>query len=243
MSHELRTPLVAVIGFAEMLHCQLLGPLGNTKYLEYAGDIQHSGEHLLRLINDILDITKAEAGEIEIRELAMNVHDVMTSVLGSMAPQAARAEVALQMAPVNALLCLRGDSGRVRQILLNLLSNAIKFTKPGGQIQLSASIAGNGDLHLAVNDSGIGIAAEDIPRALAPFGQIDSTLGRKYEGTGIGLPLAQKLLELHGGALQLESELGVGTEAIAVFPAERVNRRADATVPASAWSLAPANNL
>jgi signal transduction histidine kinase len=222
MSHELRTPLNAVIGFAEVLNTEMFGPIGNAKYQEYAADIQKSGQHLLHLINDILDITKAEAGEIEMREEDVPLQEVMATAMASLRPQAMRASVTLSMTPVDPPLALTGDPVRVRQILLNLLSNAVKFTRPGGAVHLEARVAAGGELHVTVTDNGIGIAPEDLPRALSPFGQIDSSLSRKYDGTGIGLPLTKTLLELHGGALRLDSEPGVGTVATAIFPAARV---------------------
>jgi signal transduction histidine kinase len=221
MSHELRTPLNAIIGFSEILGTGLFGPLGDERYKEYATSIHDSGRHLLGLINDILDFSKLDAGHLELEDdeidLAALVHESMRMMQG----QANEAKVALIEEFDEDLPYLRADQRRVRQILLNLLSNATKFTPPGGEIRVSI-LRRDAGVAVAIADTGIGIAAEDIPRALERFGQVDSSLGRKYEGTGLGLPLSKRLAELHGATLDIESRVGIGTTITVAFPAERV---------------------
>jgi signal transduction histidine kinase len=221
MSHELRTPLNAVIGFAEMLKTEPFGPLGHKRYLEYVGDIRDSGTHLLALINDILDLTRLDEGVLTLEEEEIDLHDLIGSAMRMLLGLAAVAEVGLDRSIAPRLPRLLGDKRRLRQVLVNLLSNAVKFTPAGGRITVRAYRAGE-ELALAVEDSGIGIVAEDIPKAFERFGQIDSTLARKYEGTGLGLPLSRRLVELHGGRLILESEPGRGTTVTAFLPQARI---------------------
>ena len=226
MSHELRTPLNAVIGFSEMIRSQVFGPVGNAKYLEYAKDINASGEHLLELINDILDLSKIEAGRLELYEEDVDVGRAIRSCLTLVKERAEAGGVALQRRVPPDLPALRADERKLKQILLNLLSNAVKFTPDGGRITLAAAVGPRRGFVIQVIDSGIGIAADDIATAMAPFGQVDSALSRKYEGTGLGLPLTKALAELHGATLELTSELGAGTTATVRFPAERIVSRA-----------------
>jgi PAS domain S-box-containing protein len=224
MSHELRTPLNAIIGFAEMMEMQVFGDLGNDHYREYIADIHHSGRHLLSLINDILDVSKVEAGKIELRETDVDVADVIGGSVRLVAERAATGQVAIDLDVPQDLPLLFADEGRVKQILLNLLSNAVKFTPPQGTVTVRAR-ADRLAFALEVADTGIGIAAKDIPRAFEPFVQIDSALNRKAEGTGLGLPLSRALVALHGGSLDLVSETGKGTTVRVVFPAVRIIRR------------------
>jgi signal transduction histidine kinase len=221
MSHELRTPLNAIIGFSEMLAAETFGPLGDSRYPDYAHSISASGRHLLDLINDILDFTKLDAGRLELHDEEIDLHELVAGALRMIELEASRAGLAVQVALGEDLPLLRADARRVRQVLLNLLSNAVKFTPRGGEIRLTATRHG-GDLAIVIADTGIGIAAEDIPRALERFGQVDSSLSRKYQGTGLGLPLARRLMELHGGWLALESAVGIGTTVTAGFPGERL---------------------
>jgi signal transduction histidine kinase len=225
MSHELRTPLNAIIGFSEILAAETFGPLGDPHYPDYATSIHDSGRHLLDLINDILDFSKLDAGRLELNEEPIDTHEVIDSALRMIAGEAARAGVALSPpfgeTALGEALPLRADARRVRQVLLNLLSNAVKFTPRGGEIRVAVSRRGAG-LTIAIADTGIGIAAQDIPRALERFGQVDSSLSRKYEGTGLGLPLSKRLMELHGGRLDIESVVGSGTTVTITFPAERL---------------------
>jgi signal transduction histidine kinase len=225
MSHELRTPLNAVIGFAEMMSAETFGPLGSPRYQEYADAIRGSGAHLLALINDILDLSRLDAGQSDLIDEQLDVEEIAETVLTMVAGQAraARVEVSRDIAP--GLPLLRADRRRVKQVLINLLANAVKFTPAGGTVSLSAVKTKDGGLKLAVADTGIGIAKEDIPKALERFGQVDSKLSRRYEGAGLGLPLAKQLMELHGGTLVLESELNVGTTVTVIFPQERLKRR------------------
>ena len=223
MSHELRTPLNAIIGFSEIVAGELFGPIGAPRYVEYAHDIHTSGIHLLSIISDILDLSKIEAGRRELTESAIDLYDAAESSLRLVRGRAENSGVRLVNGIVRgAAPRLLADERAVKQILLNLLSNAVKFTPEGGRVAVGAELRSDGSLAVSVDDTGIGIAPENIPRALAPFSQVDSSLTRRYEGTGLGLPLVKSLIELHGGTLQLESEEGKGTVATIVFPAERV---------------------
>jgi signal transduction histidine kinase len=222
MSHELRTPLNAVIGFSEIMESELLGPLGSSQYKSYAADIHESAQHLLTLINDILDVAKIEAGAHELRDEEVDPYDVVGAVERLVAERAKRADLHLSIDLPEDLPRLRADERKLKQVLLNLMSNAIKFTPEGGRVALAARRGGDGGFVFEVTDTGIGIAAEDIPRAFAPFEQVDSRLSRQFEGTGLGLPLSDGFVKLHGGHLELKSQPGVGTRAIVTLPAERV---------------------
>ncbi|MFZ5789153.1 MAG: sensor histidine kinase [Pseudomonadota bacterium] len=222
MSHELRTPLNAIIGFAEAMEHGIGGAL-NAKHRQYVRDIRESGTHLLRIISDILDLSRLDAGRIDLQEELADPREVIEAALRITRAQAEKAGLRLMIEAAD-LPKLRCDPVRVRQILLNLISNALKFTEPGGEVRIAA-FSRNGQFTIAVSDTGIGIAPEDIPRALEPFGQIDSGLARRYDGTGLGLPLAKRLAECHGGSLHLTSQVGVGTTVSATFPAERVVHR------------------
>ena len=223
MSHELRTPLNAIIGFAEILSNELFGALGNARYLDYAKDIHESGHHLLALINDILDLSKIETGNIEIHEEVIDVYEVIQSCMRLSAERALIAGVDLVTDLTEGFLpALRADKRMVKQIVVNLLSNAIKFTPSGGRIAVTVRHDPDGGCILQIADTGIGIAPENISKALARFGQVDGEFTRKFEGTGLGLPLSQSLVELHGGTLEIESELGAGTTVTVRFPPERV---------------------
>jgi signal transduction histidine kinase len=221
MSHELRTPLNAVIGFSEIMEIETFGPLGSPRYRQYAHDIHASGAHLLALINDILDLAKLDAGQGDLKNDSVDMGMLIGETLRLMMPQARAAEVALRQEVPDSLPLVTADSRRVRQILLNLLSNAVKFTLPGGSVTVRCVVDDNG-LVTSVADTGIGIAAQDIARAFERFGQVDSTLARKYEGSGLGLPLAKDLAELHDGTLTLESAPNVGTTVIFTLPPNRI---------------------
>lgn len=222
MSHELRTPLNAVIGFSEIMESELLGPLGSNQYKSYAADIHESAQHLLTLINDILDVAKIEAGAHELRDEEVDPYDIVGAVERLVAERAGRANLKLEIGLPAKLPHLRADERKLKQVLLNLLSNAIKFTPAQGRVALTARHEADGSFVFEVSDTGIGIAAEDIPRAFAPFEQVDSRLSRQFEGTGLGLPLSEGFVRLHGGRLDLESAPGVGTKAIVRLPADRV---------------------
>ncbi|HEY7688383.1 MAG TPA: PAS domain-containing protein [Dongiaceae bacterium] len=230
MSHELRTPLNAIIGFSEIVLGEVFGPVGNAKYHGYVADIQRSGSHLLELINDILDLSKAEAGLMELNEEGMDVAQMISTTLGMVQLRAEEAGVSLSSDIAAGLPEVIADARKIRQSLLNLTSNAVKFTPQGGQVTVRAHMDGE-SLCIVVEDTGIGIAAGDIPKALAPFGQIDSALSRRHAGTGLGLPLTKRLVEAHGARLHLRSEVGVGTVATIEFPPARLSRP-DEAVPA-----------
>ena len=234
MSHELRTPLNAIIGFAEIIMDEVLGPVGNEKYRDYAKDINDSGQHLLEIINDILDLSKIETGQVALREEEIDVPEVVHGCLKLIGERAKSAGVDLiadfdtETYPV-----LLADRRMLKQILVNLLSNAVKFTPPGGRVTVSAHCDPAAGYTLTIADTGIGIAPDDIPKALARFEQVDARLDRRFEGTGLGLPLSKALVELHGGSLELESEVCVGTTVTIRFPAARVAPRKAATRAAS----------
>jgi len=217
ISHELRTPLNAIIGFSDILQTDLYGPLGDDRYRDYAGDINGSGQHLLSLINDILDLSKAEAGRLELTPERINLDTVIADCRRLIDGRAEAAKLTITGHTRNAATTVWADSRKLKQILLNLLSNAVKFTPPGGTITLTARDQANG-VEIRVADTGIGMSEPDLAVALENFGQVDSDLARCHDGTGLGLPLTRSLVELHGGEFQLESSQGVGTTAIVWLP-------------------------
>lgn len=220
MSHELRTPLNAIIGFSELMDGEPFGALGHPRYKSYSQDIRKAGEHLLSLINDILDISRLEARKAELIESQVALAPLLEEALGMVRSLAQDAGVTLELTSCTGLPLLWADNRRVKQIVLNLLSNAVKFTERGGRVVLGAALK-DGAVEICVRDTGIGIAEEDLPKAFESFGQIDSRLSRKYEGSGLGLPLGRHLAELHGGSLTIESQVGVGTVATVHFPVQR----------------------
>ena len=226
MSHELRTPLNAIIGFSSLLQQEPFGPLGHEKYYEYTKDIHGSGEHLLSLINDILDLSKVESGNAELYEEEIEFARLLESIQIIMKHHVADRRIDFRADLPPDLPPIVGDSRKIKQIVMNVLSNAIKFTQPGGKVSVSASASPENGFVFQVRDTGIGMAEEDIPAAFAKFCQIDSDLNREYEGTGLGLPLARGLAELHGGSIGIESRLGFGTAVTIRFPASRIVRRA-----------------
>ncbi|MDA1089209.1 MAG: PAS-domain containing protein [Proteobacteria bacterium] len=221
MSHELRTPLNSVIGFSSLLMDQATDTAPPPKLLEYLTDINDSGKHLLNLINDILDISRIERGALELEEKDLDVPLLVGSCQRLITDRAYEAGVEFKIDVAKTLPALFADELRIKQILLNLLSNAIKFTHKGGSVTLRAKIDAEGRFELSVTDTGIGIEAKNIKTALSDFGQVDGTLSRKYEGTGLGLPLSKKLAEAHGAELFMESEPGIGTTVSVLFPKER----------------------
>ncbi len=220
-SHELRTPLNAIIGFADMLVGGYVGKL-EAKQAEYVGDIRESGAALLEIINDILDLTKIESGHVQLSEDILKLASTVASAVRLIRSRADAGGLRLSADAPENLPLLRADPRMVKRILLNLLTNAVKFTPPGGEVTVSASVGVDGALRIGVRDTGIGISAEDLPRVIEPFGQVDAALGRRNEGTGIGLSLVRTMSELHGGTVSLDSELGRGTTATVRFPPERV---------------------
>ncbi|HEV2676279.1 MAG TPA: ATP-binding protein [Aliidongia sp.] len=222
MSHELRTPLNAVIGFAELIHGEMLGndAAAYARYREYAGDIRDSGSHLLGLINDILDFSKTEAGELQLIQDPVDLNELIDSAVRMLKPRAERAGILLNTRIPSNLPPVLGDGMRLRQILLNLMSNAIKYTPEAGHVSVSVESTEGGVL-IKVADTGIGIAPEDMSTVLEPFRQIDNDLNRRNPGTGLGLPLTKRLVELHQGVLELESRVGHGTTAVVRLPANQ----------------------
>lgn len=223
MSHELRTPLNAIMGFAQIMKLETFGPVEQPKYQEYFSDILRSSDHLLNVINDILDIAKIEAGKVELDETEVEVTEIFGAAERFVRDNAARAGVSVRIRDPGPLPRLLVDERRLRQVLLNILSNAVKFTPRGGRVEMSAEVADRG-LEIAVRDSGIGMEPAQIAVAMAPFGQVDSGIGRKYDGTGLGLPLSKALTDLHGGRFRLESIPGTGTTVRVWLPPERVIR-------------------
>lgn len=220
MSHEFRTPLNAIIGFSESLLAGYFGSL-NPKQNEYVDDILKSGQHLLQLINDVLDLAKVEAGRMEPHIEPLDPRIAIQDSLEMIRVQAERGGIALSAELPDHLPMLQADERMLRQMLLNLLSNAVKFTLPGGRAWITATVADN-RLQIAVHDTGSGMAQQDIPKALAPFGQVRGVLSREHQGTGLGLPLVKSLAELHAGQLQLVSQPGKGTVATITLPLESV---------------------
>ena len=222
MSHELRTPLNAIIGFSEALEREIYGPLGTDRYKEYAQDINSSGIHLLNIINDILDLSKIEAGRFELVEEEVEMRYLIESVTRIVTPRAEQAGVVLEQWVYDDDLVVKCDERAIKQILINLLSNAVKFSPKKSAVKIHIEPTETA-LRIAVVDQGIGMAAEDIPRALEPFRQVDGALTRNYEGTGLGLPLARRLAELHNGTLTIESTPGEGTSVFVDLPLERID--------------------
>jgi signal transduction histidine kinase len=229
MSHELRTPLNAVIGFSEIIRDAKPGTIGNQTYADYAADIHRAGEHLLSLIEDILDVAKIEAGGFELVEEDVDLRKVTADCLHVLRPLAETAQVALRNDIGAKTPSVHADGRRVKQALLNLLSNAIKFTPEGGEVYVDAGRDEAGAMVVTVRDNGIGMTEEELAKALTPFGQVDSVLSRKHHGTGLGLPLVQSLMTLHDGAMEIESAKGKGTTITLRFPPERTR---------AAWSRA-----
>jgi signal transduction histidine kinase len=222
MSHELRTPLSAIIGFSEMMQREALGPVGSTRYRSYADDINRSGMHLLELVNDLLDLSKIEAGKMELAEDFVDFGRLIADCAALVREAAARAGIELAVDTDPRLSIVYADERMLKQILINLLSNAIKFTPRGGAVALAATVEGSGGLEISVRDSGIGIEPRDMAKALEPFGQLPGAPQTGQPGTGLGLPLSRKLAELHGGTLEFESTAGQGTTVRLRLAAERV---------------------
>jgi PAS domain S-box-containing protein len=222
MSHELRTPLNAVLGFARIIQAETFGPIGVAEYEKYIGEINRSGEHLLDIINDILDMAKIETGKIELNERQFGLENVISSCLTLIRPRAEQGRVKVSLETHDALPGLFADERLVKQMLLNLLSNAVKFTPQGGSAVVRVRNREDGSLAVDVADTGIGIAEEDMQKILEPFGQVDGSLQRDFEGTGLGLPLVKSMIVEHGGEISIESTPGVGTTTTIVFPPDRV---------------------
>lgn len=222
ISHELRTPLNAIIGFSEIIKDEVMGALGNDQYKDYVKDIHSSGVHLLSLINDILDYSKAEAGKLEVEVLDVDVTKIMKSCLRLVSPRAESAGVALIDEIPNEHFVIKTDAKRLKQIVLNLLSNSVKFTPANGKVTLHLWYnVTKESLVVEVSDTGIGIAPKDISKVMSTFGQVENEYNRKYEGTGLGLPLSKKLVELMGGTFHIESDVGKGTKVTINLPKDQ----------------------
>jgi signal transduction histidine kinase len=219
MSHELRTPLNAIIGFSELLKGELFGPIGDARYKGYVNDVYRSGKHLLALVNDVLDFSKIDAGHLTLQEDQIDIGEALATSLRMVEGQAENAGVILEREIAHDLPILRADERRVRQILINLLSNAVKFTPEGGQVSVAA-VPANGMVEVSVTDTGIGIAPEDQEAIFEEFRQASSDYARKREGTGLGLTLARKFVELHGGRIWVKSQVGQGSTFTFTLPLE-----------------------
>jgi len=220
VSHEVRTPLNSIIGFTELMLQERFGPIGNQRYTGYVEDIHQSGLYALSLLNDLLDISKIEAGKFELNFTAVDVTEIVEDCAGSLQPLAKRARIVLRTSLAPDLPTVVADPRRLKQILLNLLTNAIKFTKEGGQVIVSGTLV-DGELRLRVRDNGVGMTKDEIAFAMQPFHQLD-TAPRKQTGTGLGLPVTKALVDANRARLVLSSEPGVGTSADVIFPAERL---------------------
>jgi signal transduction histidine kinase len=220
VSHEVRTPLNSIIGFTELMLQERFGAIGNKRYAGYVEDIHQSGLYALSLLNDLLDISKIEAGKFELNFTAVDVSEVVEDCVASLQPLAKRSRIVLRTSLAPDLPTVVADPRRLKQILLNLLTNAIKFTKEGGQVIVSGTLV-EGELRLRVRDNGVGMTKDEIAFAMQPFHQLD-TAPRKQTGTGLGLPVTKALVDANRARLVLTSEPGVGTSADVIFPAERL---------------------
>ena len=235
MSHELRTPLNAIIGYSELMATRTLGPIGNPKYEPYAQHILDSGTHLLHVVNQVLDVSKLEAGKIDLTEDTIDVAEMLAGAAAFVGPAATHDQIAVRIELPPDLPHLRGDATKLRQAVLNLLSNAVKFTPAGGKVEIGATRTAAKGLAIMIVDTGVGIPPEDVERVTVPFAQLENKEHMKRlralkndvgrTSTGLGLPLAKMLAELHRGRLTLESQLGKGTTAWLEFPCDRVIER------------------
>lgn len=221
MSHELRTPLNAIIGFSELMKNATFGPISNAKYEEYLTDIHFSARHLLDIINDVLDMSKIEAGKVELMESEVVFTDLFESITRIMSDRADAASVTLAFDSVTPSPHIKADQRLLRQILINLVANSVKFSKPGTSVTVSAALRPDQGIRVVVADQGCGIPSDRIEQVMQPFGQVNDPKYSKPHGTGLGLPLAKAMMELHGGKLALESELDHGTRITLDFPPER----------------------
>lgn len=233
ISHELRTPLNAIIGFSEIINTESMGPIGNEQYKEFIKDIHTSGVHLLSLINDILDFSKAEEDKLQIDFEQTDVIKIIKVCTRMVMPRAEQSKVKLVEEIPTDMVIVLADQKRLKQVILNVLSNSVKFTPEGGSVTIKCwKDFDEGMIFISVKDTGVGMAPQDLARALSPFGQVDNKLSRKYEGTGLGLPLTKKLVELMRGKFDIKSELTLGTTVIVSFP-----------IPSNEVNLGPETNL
>ncbi len=222
MSHELRTPLNAIIGFSQIIQAEMFGPLGNPRYREYGGDIASSGQHLLSLINDLLDLSRIEAGRFTLDEEAVDLGETVPHCAHLVQDRADAAGVSLGCDVPPGLPPLHADGRAIKQILLNLLTNAVRYTLESGRVRLRVRLTAGGRFSISIADTGIGMTPQEIETAFQPFQQVGGHLTRKHHGAGLGLPLARHLTELHGGQLAVESKPGQGTTVTVSFPSWRV---------------------
>lgn len=221
MSHEFRTPLNAIIGFSDIIKNQAFGPIGNKQYAEYANDINSSGLHLLSIINDVLDLAKADAGKVQLHDREVDLTDVLRRCVRMCHERAQTGKVRLLFTDCTEPVHVTGDERLLLQVAINLVSNAIKFTPEGGDVRVTLTARKGEGVTMKVADTGIGIAQEDLQRVLRPFEQVESSYARKHGGSGLGLPYADRLVQLHGGRLSLQSILGRGTTVTVFLPPER----------------------
>ena len=222
MSHELRTPLNAILGFSEVMAGEVLGPLQNPTYKDYAGDIHRSGQHLLNLINEILDLSRIEAGRYDLSEDALSLAEIVEDCIGMVGLRARAKEITVSSQFEKHLPQVWVDERAMRQVVLNLLSNAVKFTPSGGQVTVKVGWTAGGGQYVSVADNGPGIPEDEIPIVLSAFGQGSIAIKSAEQGTGLGLPIVQAIMAKHGGDFVLKSKLREGTEAIAILPVRRV---------------------
>jgi signal transduction histidine kinase len=222
--------LNAIIGFSDIIQTQAFGEVGRGEYLDYARDINQSGKRLLQVINDILDMSRIEAGDRQLNEGVVDLSKVVPSVLEMLSQKIESHRMILSNYVSIETPKLIGEVHAVKQMLANLLSNAVKFTPEGGRISIQADMDDYGQMHISVTDTGIGLTDEEIEKALSPFGQVNASLSKNESGTGLGLTLVQSLMSLHGGSFELFSQKGIGTTATLIFPAKRVSQ-SNARVP------------
>jgi signal transduction histidine kinase/HAMP domain-containing protein len=233
MSHELRTPLNAIIGFSEIMQREMFGKLENRNYAGYIADILQSGRHLLAIINGVLDLAKSQSGKLTVHFETVDLGQILVDCASMMRDQCARGELILELTKPPVQMLVSGEPAKLRQVLLNLLSNAVKFTEPGGRVALSARDEGD-TIVVDVRDTGIGMSSDDIAIALTPFGQVDNRLARRFDGTGLGLPLAKELIELHRGTLIVDSEPARGSTISVVLPKQVPTEKAGISASAIA---------
>ncbi|MEO3434117.1 ATP-binding protein [Inquilinus sp. CAU 1745] len=223
MSHELRTPLNAIIGFTEALHAEMFGPM-DARQRDYLADVLGSGHYLLAIINDILDLSKIEAGRLDLSPSPVDVAAMLRDCLALVRERALEKRIRIALEAQDGMPPLNADKLRLKQIALNLLSNALKFTPEGGEIAVSARPAPDGGMEVAVRDTGIGMSRDHVALAMQPFGQVENSFTRRHDGTGLGLPLVNKLVAMHQGTVDIASEIGRGTTVTIRFPEERLAR-------------------
>jgi two-component system, cell cycle sensor histidine kinase PleC len=222
MSHELRTPLNAILGFSDLMRGEMLGPIGNEAYKTYLDDINSSGQHLLRIINDILDLSRIEAGKRELREELSSLTEIAAEACSLLDLKARQKEIKVERLFEDDLPRMVLDEQAIRQVILNLVSNALKFTPVGGEVTVKVGRTQSGGQYVSVRDNGPGIPENELPVVLSAFGQGSISLKTAEQGTGLGIPIVQALIHLHGGNFTLRSRVGVGTEAIATLPSKRI---------------------